>query len=164
MEQTESQPSVTFDGTNPDDLKVEEIPLSPTQSAQPLSPPPFNYRMEAGHTPLNPPRPPTPPPQNSMSMDGIDDTPTRNNTHINTYLTRSNDEDEDRELKGPLNMPALPHVPDDGNFTFDMLSKKLEQIEKHPEESKPLIFAEPSPGLASPAEKQDGFSPKSVDT
>ena len=155
--------SVSFDAPNTNDLKVEEIPLSPTQTAQPLSPPPFKNRMDAGHTPLRAPRPPTPPPQNSMSMDGIEDTPTRNNTHINAYLTRSNDEDEDRELKGPLNMPELPHVPGDTNFTFDMLSKKLEQIEKHPEDSRPMIFAQPSPGLASPAEKHDEFGIQAVD-
>ena len=98
-------------------------------------------------------------------MDGIEDTPTRHNTHINTYLTRSNDEDEDRELKGPLNMPELPHVPDEANFTFDMLAKKLENLEKDPESARPMVFKQPSPGLASPAEqeKKDEFSsPKST--
>lgn len=147
------------------ELIVEEIPISPLETAKPLSPPPFHYRMEAGHTPLKAPRPPTPPPKNSMSMDGIEDTPTRNNTHINTYLTRSNDEDEDRGLTGPLNMPELPHVPSDSNFTFDMLSKKLEKLEKDPESAKPMVFKQPSPGLASPVEekpKEEEFlSPKS---
>jgi hypothetical protein len=100
-----------------------------------------------------------------MSMDGIEDTPTRNNTHINTFLTRSNDEDSEKELKGPLNMPELPHVPSNSNFTFDMLSKRLEQIEQHPEEAeaKPMVFAEPSPGLASPAERDSNLSPKTND-
>jgi hypothetical protein len=99
-------------------------------------------------------------------MDGIEDTPTRNNTHINTYLVRSNDEEEDKELKGPLNMPELPHVPSDGNFTFEMLSKRLEQIEKNPDTAKPMVFKQPSPGLASPAEEEKGdeFSPKSNNT
>jgi hypothetical protein len=101
-------------------------------------------------------------------MDGIEDTATRNNTHINNYLTRSNDEEEDRELKGPLNMPELPHVPGDTNFTFDMLSKRLEQIEKSPdtETAKPMVFAQPSPGLASPTEEKkfDEFSPNTMET
>lgn len=95
-------------------------------------------------------------------MDGIEDTPTRNNTHINTFLTQTN-EDEDPELKGPLNMPELPHQPDSTNFTLEALSKRLEQIEKHPEHSKPLVFAQPSPGLASPVGElaSDDISPSS---
>ncbi len=89
-------------------------------------------------------------------MDGIEDTPTRNNTYINNYLVRSNDEEEDKELKGPLNMPELPHVPSESNFTFEMLSKKLEQIEKDPDSAKPMVFKQPSPGLASPVEERNG--------
>lgn len=87
-------------------------------------------------------------------MDGIEDTPTRNNTHINSISSWENDDEEDKELKGPLSMPELPHKPDASNFTLEMLSKRLEQIEQHPEEthSKPMVFNEPSPGLASPAE------------
>lgn len=88
-------------------------------------------------------------------MDGIEDTPTRNNTQINTLLSQSNEEDEDVQLKGPLNMPELPNEPDETNFTLDMLSKKLEKIQSNPEESKPMVFAQPSPGLASPAEYID---------
>lgn len=156
--------SVAFEAAA-SELIVEEIPTSPPETAKALSPPPFHYRMEAGHTPLKAPRPPTPPPKNSMTMDGIEDTPTRNNTHINSYLTRSNDEDEDRELTGPLNMPELPHVPGDSNFTFDMLSRKLEQAEQNPELAKPMIFKTPSPGLASPVEEEkrfDELSPKST--
>jgi hypothetical protein len=162
QQRVERETSVAFEAAA-SELIVEEIPRTPHQTAKPLSPPPFNYRMEAGHTPLRTPRPPTPPPQNSMSMDGIEDTPTRNNTHINTYLVRSNDEDEDKELKGPLNMPELPHVPSEDNFTFEMLSKKLEQIEKDPETAKPIVFKQPSPGLASPVEERKGdeLSPKS---
>jgi hypothetical protein len=164
QEQKNREASVAFEAAA-SELIVEEIPISPPRTAKALSPPPFNFRMEAGHTPLKAPRPPTPPPQ-KMSMDGIEDTPTRNNTHINTYLTRSNDEDEDRELKGPLNMPELPHVPDDANFTFDMLAKKLEKLEKDPESAKPMVFKQPSPGLASPVEEErkgDEFlSPKST--
>ena len=160
----EDELSVSFEEASPSAVIVEEIPGSPPQTRA-LSPPPFNYRMEAGHTPLHPPRQPTPPPQNSMSMDGIEDTPTRSNTHINTYLSRSNKKEEEKELKGPLNMPELPYVPGDANFTFDMLSKKLEQIEQHPEDAKPMVFQQPSPGLASPAEKDDEFiSPKTKDS
>lgn len=153
----EADTSVSFaDEATPSSLKVEEIPPAPSHTAAPqLSPLPFKNRMEAGHTPLKAPRPPTPPPhKDALAVDGVDDTPTRNNTHINGFLTRSNDEDEDKALKGPLNMPELPHKPDESNFTLDMLSRKLEQIEKNPEESnsRPMVFAQPSPGLASPAE------------
>lgn len=156
-EEPRRQSVVTF--TNEEGLKVEEIP-PPRDSA--LSPPPPLNRMHAGHTPIRAPRPPTPPPQN-MSMDGIEDTPTRNNTHINTLLSQSNDEDEDVELKGPLNMPELPHMPNETNFTLDMLSKKLEKIKSNPEEGKPMVFAQPSPGLASPASERDSkdISPSS---
>lgn len=157
--------SVNFAEATPGSVKVEEIPVSPAPTGRALSPPPFSYRAEAGHTPLARPRPSTPPPQNVTSMDGIDDTPTRNNTHINAFLTRSNDEESEKELKGPLNMPELPHVPDESNFTFDMLSKRLEQIEKHPEDSKakPMVFMQPSPGLASPADGDYEASPRTVD-
>ncbi|KAF2165403.1 hypothetical protein M409DRAFT_24253 [Zasmidium cellare ATCC 36951] len=155
-EESRRQSVVTF--TNEDGLQVQEIP--PRNSV--LSPPPPLNRMHAGHTPIRAPRPPTPPPQN-MSMDGIEDTPTRNNTHINTLLSQSNDEDEDVELKGPLNMPELPNNPDETNFTLDMLSKKLEKIQSNPEEGKPMVFAQPSPGLASPASELDSkdISPNS---
>ncbi|PPJ50295.1 hypothetical protein CBER1_04908 [Cercospora berteroae] len=138
--------------TNAEGLQVEEIPL-PLPSAS-LSPPPPVNRMLAGHTPIKVPRRPTPPPENSLSMDGIEDTPTRHNTHVNTYLTQSSDEEEDMPLKGPLNMPELPHRPDDTNFTLEALSSRLQEISEHPEEekSKPLVYAKPSPGLASPAE------------
>lgn len=96
-------------------------------------------------------------------MDGIEDTPTRNNTHINTLLSQSNEEDEDKELKGPLNMPELPNQPDETNFTLDMLSKKLEKIQSNPDEAKPMVFAQPSPGLASPVSDADSkdLSPNS---
>lgn len=86
-----------------------------------------------------------------MTMDGIEDTPTRNNTHINTMLTQSSDEEGDMPLKGPLNMPELPHQADESNFTLDALTQKLQQIEKHPEQCKPTVYSRPSPGLASPA-------------
>ncbi len=84
-------------------------------------------------------------------MDGIEDTPTRTNTALNNFLTKSNDEDEEKELKGPLNMPELPNSPDASNFTFEALSKRLEQIERNPDEGRPVIFNQPSPGMVSPA-------------
>lgn len=87
-----------------------------------------------------------------MAVDGIEDTPTRTNTHINGTLTRTNDDEDDMALLGPLNMPELPNKPDQTNFTFEALSKRLEQIHQHPEEGRPMVFAEPSPGLASPAD------------
>lgn len=116
-----------------------------------LSPTPPNNRIMAGHTPLRTPRRPTPPP--AYCMDGLEDTPTRNNTHINTLLSTSHCKDEDEALKGPLNMPELPHQPDESNFTLEALSRKLALIERDPEssESRPMVFAQPSPGLASPA-------------
>ncbi|KAM3417047.1 hypothetical protein BST61_g8628 [Cercospora zeina] len=138
--------------TNAEGLRVEEIPPEPRSAG--LSPPPPINRMLAGHTPIKAPRRPTPPPENSLSMDGIEDTPTRHNTHVNAYLTQSSDEEEDMPLKGPLNMPELPHRPDDNNFTLDALSHRLQEISEHPDEekSKPLVYAKPSPGLASPAD------------
>lgn len=150
--------SVTF--TTNDGHLVEEYSVTPPRDG--LSPNPPNNRMLAGHTPVRAPqRPPTPPPQ-KMTMDGVEDTPTRHNTHLNSYLTQSNDEDEDRELKGPLMLPELPHRPGDSNFTLDALSKKLEHIQHHPEDSKPLVFSQPSPGLASPVdERADELSPHS---
>lgn len=150
----------------PTALRVEEIPAP---AAKPLSPPPFNYRMEAGHTPMKAPRPPTPPPHNSLAMDGIEDTPTRNNTHLNNiYLTQDQHENGgDQELTGPLNLPELPHAPGDGNFSLDMLSKRLQSLSEHPEESesKPLVFKQKSPGLASPVaerEEESNCSPKTL--
>ncbi|KAK5127862.1 hypothetical protein LTR85_004979 [Meristemomyces frigidus] len=146
--------SVSFDG----DIRVDEILISPPSTAMPLSPLPPGNRAMAGHTPLKASRLPTPPPH-TMAMDDIEDTPTRANTHINGFLTRSNDEEEDIALKGPLNMPELPNKPDETNFTLEALSKRLEQIEQHPEKGRPMVFAEPSPGLASPADPmEDGGS------
>ena len=166
-ERAKSEGFVSFAEETPTAVKVDEIPSSSTQTAkEALSPPPFNYRMEAGHTPLRAPRPPTPPVLNSGVTDGVeDDTPTRNNTEINAYLTRSNDSDDENELKGPLNMPELPHAPDETNFTFDALARRLEQMQKFPEEDgRPMVFKEKSPGLASPAEPDEEFvSPKTTD-
>lgn len=130
--------------------QLDELSVSPPRSATKISPPPLESLAMAGHTPLKlADRPQTPPPR-VMMLDGIEDTPTRNNTHINTFLTRSHDEEEDKELEGPLNMPELPSQPGENNFTQDMLFKRLEQIASDPETNRPLVFAMPSPGLAVP--------------
>ncbi|EMC99060.1 hypothetical protein BAUCODRAFT_64864 [Baudoinia panamericana UAMH 10762] len=142
---SQRESNISFD----DDIKVEEIPISPPSTSKVLSPPPASNLVLAGHTPLKAPRPPTPPPQ-SMLMDGMEDTPTRHNTHINTYLVQSNDEEEDVPLTGPLSMPELPNKPEDGNFTLEVLSKRLEQVAQSPEDCRPTIFAQPSPGMVSP--------------
>lgn len=148
--------------TDSDGFRVEAIEPPPRTAN--LSPPPPNNRIMAGHTPVRIPRRPTPPPA-EMSLDGLEDTPTRNNTHINTLLSRSQSNDEDEALKGPLNMPELPSNPDETNFTFEALSKKLSMIERDPDshESKPMVFAQPSPGLASPVNElaREGSNPSS---
>jgi len=100
--------------------------------------------MAAGHTPLHAPRRPlTPPPKDSLRVDGIDDTPTRNNTRINRQLSLSNSsdaDDEDEALKGPLNLPELPNAPDEVNFTLEALSKRLEIIERDPRAHTPVVM------------------------
>ncbi|KAF2768133.1 hypothetical protein EJ03DRAFT_251053, partial [Teratosphaeria nubilosa] len=137
------------------EIKVDEIPVSPPTTAQNLSPVPPQHRQLAGHTPLRPPRLPTPPPKD-MLLDGVEDTPTRNNTHINAFLTRSHDDDEDLALTGALNLPELPNKPDEGTFTVDALSKRLQQIESNPDtDGRPTVFAQPSPGLSSPTDPMD---------
>ncbi|TKA65164.1 hypothetical protein B0A55_09664 [Friedmanniomyces simplex] len=138
---------VSFDGN----IMVDEVPISPPTTARTLSPLPPNNRILAGHTPLKAPRPPTPP-SNNVALDGFEDTPTRNNTQINLFLTRSQEGDEDVPLKGPLSMPELPNNPEESNFTLEALSKRLEQVAKSPDEARPMVFAQKSPGLASPAE------------
>ena len=137
-----------------DNLKVEEIPChSPWSAASPI---PSEYRAHAGHTPVKTPaRPLTP------SL-GIEDTPTKSNTQINASLAKSDDEDEDPALTGPLSMPELPNQPGEHNFTEEALIKRLEHIAQSPgtEEARPLIFATPTPGLATP-EAEDG-SPRAI--
>lgn len=135
-----------------DSLKVEEIPSLSPNSLRALSPIPDEHKAHAGHTPIKTPaRPRTPPPQN-MTLTDIDDTPTKNNTHLNALLAQSNDSDEDPSLSGPLSMPELPNQPGEHNFTEEMLCKRLEKIAQSPgtEESRPLVFSQPSPGLATP--------------
>jgi hypothetical protein len=137
-----------------DNLKVEEIPChSPWSAASPI---PSEYKRNAGHTPVKTPaRPLTP------SL-GIEDTPTKSNTQINASLAKSDDEDEDPMLTGPLSMPELPNKPGEHNFTEEALFKRLEHIAQSPgtEEARPLVFATRTPGLATP-EAVDG-SPKEI--
>ncbi|KAK3109375.1 hypothetical protein LTR53_017434 [Teratosphaeriaceae sp. CCFEE 6253] len=145
--------TVSFDG----DVMVEDGPRSPPPTARNLSPLPPNNRALAGHTPLKaPPRPLTPP--DGMAIDGSEDTPTRYNTHINLFLTKGNEYEDDVPLKGPLSMPELPNKPDETNFTLEALSKRLEQVARSPGEARPMVFAQPSPGLASPAEPAETSS------
>ncbi|KAK5688646.1 hypothetical protein LTS10_000624 [Elasticomyces elasticus] len=142
--------NVSFDGN---DVMVDEVPISPPTTARNLSPLPPNNRALAGHTPLRAPRAPTPPFANLL--DGSEDTPTRHNTNINLYLVRSQEGGEDVPLKGPLSLPELPNKPEDSHFTLEALSRRLEQVARSPEEARPMVFAQKSPGLASPAEPAD---------
>ncbi|KAK4962890.1 hypothetical protein LTR10_000517 [Elasticomyces elasticus] len=142
--------NVSFDGN---DVMVDEVPISPPTTARNLSPLPPNNRALAGHTPLRAPRAPTPPISNML--DGSEDTPTRHNTNINLYLVRSQEGEEDVPLKGPLSLPELPNKPEDSHFTLEALSRRLEQVARSPEEARPMVFAQKSPGLASPAEPAD---------
>lgn len=143
--------------------KVDEIPCLSPGSLRALSPVPDEYKAHAGHTPIKTPARPFTPPHN-MGLAEIDDTPTKNNTHLNSFLAKSNDEEEDPALTGPLSMPELPNQPGEHNFTEEMLCKRLERIAQSPgtEESRPLIFATPSPGLASPRSGGVEGSPKSI--
>lgn len=129
-----------------DHLKIEEIPCPTPGSMMTASPIPHEYRVHAGHTPVKTPaRPLTP-------SSKVEDTPTKNNTQINSFLGNSDDEDEDPALTGPLSMPELPNKPGEHNFTEEMLIRRLEHIAQSPgtEESRPLVFSTPTPGLATP--------------
>jgi hypothetical protein len=143
-------------------LKVEEIPCPSPGSMMTASPIPEEYRVHAGHTPVKTPARPMTPLPKDMAVAEIDDTPTKNNTQMNAAITRSNDEDEDRALTGPLSMPELPNQPGEHNFTEEMLIKRLNQIAQSPgtDEARPLIFATPTPGLATP--EAGDCSPKAV--
>ncbi|KAK0839583.1 hypothetical protein LTS02_017444 [Friedmanniomyces endolithicus] len=141
-------------------IMIDDVPVSPTSTATNHSPIPSNNRNLAGHTPLKAPKAPSSPP-NDMNLDGSEDTPTRHNTHINIFLTRNREGEEDIPLKGPLSMPELPNNPDESNFTLEALFKRLEQVAKSPNESRPMVFAQKSPGLASPAESAEDQPSKS---
>jgi len=151
--------AVSFNG----DMMIDEVPISPPSTARALSPLPPNNRVLAGHTPLKAPPRPTSPPVDGLMLDGPEDTPTRHNTHINVLLTKSNEDEEDVPLKGPLSMPELPNQPDESNFTLEALSRRLEQVACSPEKARPAIFAQPSPGMVSPAEPVSGLVSNSGD-
>ena len=148
-ERDENEALVSFEP----DVQVEEIPAASPVHDTATSPLPVENRVMAGHTPLRAPRTTALLPT-SMAYDGMNDTPTRRNTQVNDLLTQHHARDDDPALTGPLSLPELPSRPDQANFTLDALSRRLEQIESHPDdrESKPLVFSQPSPGLASPAE------------
>lgn len=155
-QQHQKEATVSFQQDTPTAVLVQEIAVTPPHEGE-LSPPPFFNRMAAGHTPLRAPRPRTPPPTHLASMDGMDDTPTRNNTEFNRRNSEDL-EDEDKALTGPLNMPELPNRPDETNFTLEALSRRLEQIERSPGENEPFCFAERKQGLPSPG-AEDGVEP-----
>lgn len=146
-----------------DRLKIEEIPCPSPGSMMTLSPVPSEYRAHAGHTPVKTPARPMTPLSKDMAASEMEDTPTKSNTHINTFIARNDGEDEDPALTGPLSMPELPNQPGEHNFTEEMLFRRLEHIAQSPgtDEARPLVFATPTPGLATP-DPADG-SPKAVD-
>ncbi|KAF2862441.1 hypothetical protein K470DRAFT_256073 [Piedraia hortae CBS 480.64] len=114
-----------------------------------LSPLPPGNRIYAGHTP---PVPLTP----SIQVDTQDcerDTPTRNNTDINHKLTQFTKEDEDKGLSGPLTLENKPSRSGPGHIRFDDLVRRMEEIAQ--ESQRPSVFANPSPGLASPVEEPE---------
>ena len=78
-------------------------------------------------------------------LEDHDDTPTRINTRQNAALAEmiGHNGDGDAVLKGPLNMPALPQEPGEGDFTMEMLTAKLTDVSKHPDENQPLALQEP---------------------
>jgi len=119
-----------------------EIPMTPPATRNTLSPPPAEYRTNAGHTPLKVPARPLAlhSPARSTFSEPSTDTPTRNNTELNANL--ADEEDEDGALKGPLHMPELPTTPSDAeeNFTIHALTARLRHIEEHPEENEPLAL------------------------
>ncbi|KAK0247861.1 hypothetical protein LTR91_013865 [Friedmanniomyces endolithicus] len=147
---------VSFDGS----VMIDDVPVSPASTARNHSPPPPNNRNLAGHTPLKAPRAPSSL-SNDTNLDDFEDTPTRHNTSINIFLTRNREGEEDVPLKGPLSLPELPNNPDNLNFTLEALSKRLEQVAKSPNDSRPMVFAQKSPGLASPAESAESQPDKS---
>lgn len=130
-----------------------ELPKTPPATRNTLSPPPPEYRTHAGHTPLRVPDRPLSlsllSPARSTFSEPNTDTPTRNNTELNANLVDEVDEDE--ALKGPLHMPELPNTPGEENFTVDMLTARLRNIEEHPEENEPFaLHARCNLGEAAP--------------
>jgi len=68
----------------------------------------------------------------------IVDTPTKLNTERNLLIEE--EDDGDHALKGPLHMPELPNTPGKGNFTMDMLTARLKDIEENPDDNEPLAL------------------------
>ncbi|GAM87172.1 hypothetical protein ANO11243_051930 [Dothideomycetidae sp. 11243] len=112
-------------------------PPSPPATTQVLSPPPPEYRRNAGHTPMRLPSRPSSS-HSQQGQGGLEDTPTRQNTAKNFALGK--DLDEDPGLSGPLRLPELPTTPNAENFTFDALTARLQYIEEHPDENRPLAL------------------------
>lgn len=124
-----------------------DLPRSSLVSRTMLSPPPLLNRHLAGHTPLKAPRQGEISPASSSLSELLTDTPTRSNTFANESLPDGLD--GDRPLKGPLNMPELPNIPGEENFTMAMLDAKLNDLIDHPEDSKPMVLQVPSPEFAA---------------
>ncbi|KAF4553230.1 Hypothetical protein D9617_7g029570 [Elsinoe fawcettii] len=130
-----------------DELEVQadpedELPASPPATRQILSPPPPEYRKNAGHTPLRiPSRPESSDSTNrtSLFLEALEATPTRRNTARNKSMV--SDDDEDIALSGPLRLPELPSKPSSENFTMDALTARLQYIEEHPDENQPLALS-----------------------
>lgn len=124
-----------------------EMPPSPPATRATLSPPPAANRHLAGHTPIKLPARPVDfsPSRASSVSERLSDTPTRANTQLNALLSEGSE--DDKPLKGPLNMPGLPNNPGAENFTMEMLDARLKDVEDHPEENQPLVLQVPSPGV-----------------
>ena len=118
---------------------LPEDPPSPPTTTRIMSPPPPEYVRHAGHTPLRGPSRPTSSSSYKAIAAALDDTPTRRNTARNVALSR--DEDGDHGLIGPLKLPELPNAPDAENFTIDALTTRLQYIENHPDENRPLALS-----------------------
>ena len=139
----------------------DQAPRSPPQTRAVVSPPPLKNRHLAGHTPLRGSICGPLSPALSVFSERLD-TPTRSNTTLNETLTQ--DESQDRPLKGPLMMPELPNRPGEENFTMDMLEAKLRDLVDHPEESEPMVLKAPTPGLEEPhVELGNGDAPGAPD-
>ncbi|PSK34939.1 hypothetical protein B9Z65_1522 [Elsinoe australis] len=129
-----------------DELEVkadmeDDLPPSPPATRQVLSPPPPEYRRDAGHTPLRMPSRPVSSDsatRGSAFLDTLEVTPTRVNTERNR--TMSQDSEDDIALSGPLRLPELPGKPTSENFTMEALTAKLQYIGEHPDENQPLAL------------------------
>ncbi|KAK4984257.1 hypothetical protein LTR50_006704 [Elasticomyces elasticus] len=152
-----------YEGSLLDGSASEQAPFSPPPSVAPgLSPPPHKNRICAGNTPLKPPAQAEEQDDADSDASGLsenvaDSTPTRKNTMHNLSLASGNisNESGDRRLRGALNLPGLPNQAEDGTFTADMLTSKLQDVAEHPDENRPLVMSEQSPGLYNPDEDEN---------